>query len=162
MWGWTSLDRLAQDLRYALRTMRRRPTFTAVAVLSLAIAIGANTAVFSFVNAIVLRRLPVPGAERLVILRQKNATFGIENCCFTYPFFRELGKQDADFEDTLAVTSAEATLADGEQTERLPVELVSGNYFSMLGVRAAAGRLLNEDDDRAEGASPVRVISYRL
>lgn len=162
MWGWTSLDRLARDLRYAVRTMRRRPMFTAVAVLSLAIALGANTAVFSFVNAIVLRRLPVPGAERLVILRQKNETFGIENCCFTYPFFRELRKQDADFEDTLALTSAEATLADHEQTERLQVELVSGNYFSMLGVRAAAGRLLDENDDRAEGASPVCVISYRL
>ena len=162
MWGWTSFDRLARDLRYALRTMRRRPVFTAVAVLSLAIALGANTAVFSFVNAIVLRRLPVPGAERLVILHQKNETFGIENCCFTYPFFRELRKQDADFEDALALTSAEATLAGREQTERLNVELVSGNYFSMLGVRAAAGRLLDENDDQAEGTSPVCVISYRL
>jgi predicted permease len=162
VWGSTSLDCLARDLRYAIRTMRRRPAFTAVAVLSLAIALGANTAVFSFVNAIVLRQLPVPGAERLVIVRQNNEMFHIENCCFSYPFFRELRKQDQDFEGALAMTSKDITLTDREQTERLQAEIVSGNYFSMLGVHAAAGRLLDENDDLAEGTSPVCVISYRL
>jgi hypothetical protein len=147
MWGWTSLDRLARDLRYAFRTMRRRPMFTAVAVLSLAIALGANTPVFSFVDAIVLRRLPVPGSERLVIVRQNNEMFHIENCCFSYPFFRELRKRDADFEDALATTAMDITITNREQTERLKAERVSGNYFSMLGLHAAAGRLLDDNDD---------------
>ncbi len=162
MWGWTSIERLWQDLRYATRIMARRPVFAAVAVLSLAIALGANTAVFSFARAIVLKTLPVPGAERLVLIRQHNEMFHIENCCFMYPFFRELRKQDAGFEDVLAVKATEVNLTDGDQTQLLRAEIVSGNYFEMLGVRAAAGRLLLESDDLAEGASPVCVISHRL
>lgn len=142
--------------------MRRRPMFTAVAILSLGMGLGANTAVFSFVQAIVLKRLPVEGADRLVILRQKNEMFGIENCCFPYRFFQELRKQDTDFEDVLAVSPATVNLTDQEQTERLEAEVVSGNYFHMLGVRPAAGRLLDETDDQAEGAGRVCVISHRL
>jgi predicted permease len=153
---------LARDLRFALRTMARRPAFAAVAVLSLAVALGANTAVFAFVNAIVLRTLPVAGAQRLVILRQKNEQFHMENCCFGYPFFRELRRQDTGLEDVLAVTSADAQLGDRNQTERVQAELVSGNYFRMLGVRAAAGRLLDDADDATEGAGAVCVLSYRL
>jgi predicted permease len=162
MWGWTSVERLWLDLLYAARMMVRRPVFTAVAVLSLAIALGANTAVFSFARAVVLKVLPVPGAERLVIIRQQNEMFHIENCCFLYPFFRELRKQDAGFEDVLAVRSAEVNLTDGDQAERFEAEIVSGNYFQMLGVRPAAGRLLAEGDDQTEGASRVCVISHRL
>src|SRR5262245_21940555 len=74
--------------------MRRRPMFTAIAVLSLVIALAANTAIFSFARAIVLKTLPVAGAERLVILRHQDEMFHIENCCFPYAFFRELRKQD--------------------------------------------------------------------
>src|SRR5947208_5858830 len=95
--------RLWQDLRYAARMMARRPVFSVIAVVSLAIALGANTAVFSFARAVVLKALPVAGAERLVIVRQQNETFHIENCCFSYPFLRELRAQDVDFEDVLAV-----------------------------------------------------------
>lgn len=161
-WSFRWIEALLLDLRYALRTMGRRPVFTTVAVLSLAIALGANTAVFSFVNAIVLKTLPVPGASRLVIIRQQNEQFHIENCCFSYAFFRELRKQETDFEDVLALNATEINLTDQEQTERLRAEIVSGNYFRVLGVRAAAGRLLDESDDQSEGASPVCVISYRL
>src|SRR5271156_2205550 len=78
MWEWSSVERLWQDLRYAARVMARRPVFTAIAVLSLAIALGANTAVFSFARAVVFKSLPVPGAARLVILRQRNETFHME------------------------------------------------------------------------------------
>jgi predicted permease len=153
---------LARDLRFALRTMRRRPTFTAVAVASLALALGANTAVFAFVNAIVLKTLPVAGADRLVILRQNNEQFHMENCCFSFPFFREIRRQDTGLDDVIAVTSARADLTDRGETERVRAELVSGNYFRMLGVRPAAGRLLTDADDATEGASPVCVISYKL
>ncbi len=162
MWGWTSIERLWRDLRYAARIMVRRPGFTAVAVLSLAIALGANTAIFSFARAIVLKTLPVPGAERLVLIRQHNEMFHMENCCFTYPFFRELRRQGGVFEDVLAVRATEVNLTDADQTERLMAEIVRGNYFEMLGVRAAAGRLLSESDDQAEGAGRVCVISHQL
>jgi len=162
MWEWSSMERLWQDLRYAARMMARRPVFTAIAVLSLAIALGANTAVFSFARAVVFKSLPVPGADRLVILRQRNETFHMENCCFPYPFFAELRKQDTGFEDVLAVNPTEVKLTDAGQTEKLQAEIVSGNYFQMLGVRPAAGRLLSEGDEQAGGASHVCVISYRL
>jgi predicted permease len=161
-WSVRWIAALARDVRFAMRTMARRPGFTAVAVLSLGLALGANTAVFSFVNAIVLKTLPVAGADRLVILRQKNEAFHMENCCFGFRFFREIRRQDTGLEDVLAITSARADLTDHGETERVRAELVSGNYFRMLGVRATAGRLLTEDDDATEGASPVCVISYKL
>ena len=160
--GTACIEDIVRDLRLALRMMRRRPVFTAVAVLSLAIGLGANTAVFSFVNAIVLKRLPAPGSERFVILRMHNETFHIENCCFTFSFFDELRKQATYFEEILTVFTSNVNFTDRGQTERLTAEVVSGNYFKMLGVRAFAGRLIEESDDGAEGASPVCVISHRL
>jgi predicted permease len=162
MWEWSSVERLWQDFRYAARIMARRPVFTAIAVLSLAIALGANTAVFSFARAVVFKSLPVPGAERLVILRQRNETFHMENCCFPYRFFAEMRKQDTGFEDMLAVNPTEIKLTDAGQTEKLKAEIVSGNYFQMFGVRPAAGRLLSDSDQQAGAASHVCVISYRL
>jgi len=161
-WSFRWLAALARDLRYGVRSMARRPGFTAVAVLSLAVALGANTAVFSFVNTILIEKLPVAEAGRLVVLRQKDEQFHMENCCFTHPFFEELRKQPGDFEDLLAMSPVDAALTDREQTERLRADAVSGNYFRMLGVRAAAGRLLGESDDGAEGANPVCVIGYKL
>jgi predicted permease len=161
-WGWTWLDQLARDASYALRVMRKKPGFTAVAVGSLAIALGANTAVFSFVNAIVLKRLAAPGAERFFIIRQNNQRFHIENCCFKYDFFQALRKRDPDFDDILAVNTADVNLAENDQTEQIQAEVVSGNYFQMLGVHAAVGRLLDESDDAVDGAGQVCVISYRL
>jgi predicted permease len=151
-----------RDLRWAFRSLLRRPAFTAVAVVSLALALGANTAVFSFVNAIVLKKLPVAARDRLTLLRQKNEQFHMENCCFSYAFLQELRRQPGEFEDVLGVTPQDVTLADRNETERLRAEAVTGNYFRMLGVQPVVGRLLDETDDGAEGASPVCVISYKL
>ena len=162
MWGWTRLDEMVRNLRHSSRVLRKSPAFTTVAVLSLALGIGANTAVFSFVHAIVLKKLPVRDADRLVILRQQNEMFHIENCCFPHPFSAELRRQDGDFEDLLELNSTTVNFMDHEQTERLQAEIVSGNYFRMLGVRATAGRLIEDSDDQAEGAGRVCVISYRL
>ena len=161
-WSFHWLAALARDVRYGARSMGRRPGFTAVAVLSLAAALGANTAVFSFVNTIVLKKLPVADAARLVLLRQKNEQFHMENCCFSYAFFEELRRQPGDFEDVLAMSPVDVTLTDREETERLRAEVVSGNYFRMLGVRPAKGRLLDESDNGADGANPVCVIGYKL
>src|SRR5437660_12263853 len=161
-WGWTRLDELVRNLRHSSRVLRKSPAFTTVAVLSLALGIGANTAVFSFVHAIVLKKLPVHDAGRLVILRQQNEMFHIENCCFPHAFFGELRRQAPHFDAILELSSTEVNLTDHEQTEKLQTEIVSGNYFRMLGVRAAAGRLIEDSDDKAEGAGRVCVISYRL
>src|SRR5258708_36179369 len=162
-WSWHWLEHLVRDLRYALRALRKSPSFSLVAILSLAVALGANTAVFSFGRAIVMKQLAVASASRLVILRQHNEQFHMENCCFKYEFFQGLRRQqDTGFEDALAVNSTEVKLTDREQTEKITAEIVSGNYFHMLGVRAAAGRLLDDADDASEGAGHVGVISYRL
>src|ERR1051326_2617671 len=138
LWGWNRVEELARNIRHAARVLRKSPAFTLVAVLSLALGTGANTAIFSFVHAIVLKTLPVPGAERLVILRQQNEMFHIENCCFPYNFYRELRRQDHDFQDILAVNSTEVNLTEHDQTERLSAEIVSGNYFRMLRIHPAA------------------------
>lgn len=162
VWEWAWLENLLRDFRLAARSLRRRPVFTAAAVLSLTLALGANTAVFSFVRGIVLKRLPVPGAERLVHIEQRNEMFHMDNCCFKFAFYEELRRRDTGLEDILGVSNPEAWLSDGETRERAGVELVSGNYFTMLGVRPAAGRLLSASDDRVENAAPVAVISHRL
>jgi hypothetical protein len=101
--------RIFADLRYAVRSLRRRPSFTVVAIISLAVALGANTAVFFFTPAIVIKTLPVAGADRLVIPRQHNEMFHMENCCFTRRFFEELRRQDLGFEGVLAAALWVAT-----------------------------------------------------
>ncbi len=161
-WGWVTVERLARDLRYAARAMRRRPVFTAVAVLSLAIGIGANTAIFAFAEAILLRTLPVPHPDHLVILRQTNTTFHIENCCFQYGVFEELRRAGTGFEDILADRYIEVTFTESGQSERVAGEFVSPNFFTMLGVRAAAGRLLDASDNGPDGTGDTVVISHRL
>jgi len=161
-WGWTHWTQIGRDLRQGTRMMRRRPVFTAVAILSLAIGIGANTAIFSFANPILIRTLPVPGANRLVILRQHNEAFHLESCCFTYAFSQQLRAQDKDFENLTPLRMAELLMKESEQAERLRTEFVAPNYFDMLGVRAAAGRLLSADDGVSEGNGAVAVISHRL
>ncbi|HLJ49716.1 MAG TPA: ABC transporter permease [Bryobacteraceae bacterium] len=162
LWSWTWLEQLFRDLRYAGRTLRKSPSFSVIAVLSLAVALGSTTSIFSFVRAIVIMHLPVTGADRLVILRQHNEQFHMENCCFSDPFFQRLKKEAVGFEDALAVIPLQVSLTDREQTENVQAEIVSGNYFAMLGVRAAEGRLLDAADGSSEGGGYVCVISNRL
>lgn len=148
------------DLVYAARLWRKRPVFAVVAILSLAIAIGANTAIFSFANAILLRTLPVNDARSLVILRQHNEAFRMENCCLRQRVVHELRLEDVGFDGLIGVSSDPVKVTDGEQSEQLDAEFVTPNYFSMLGVRAAAGRLFEEKDDGPDSA--VAVISHDL
>src|ERR1700685_2765334 len=128
-------DRIFADLRYAVRSLRRRPSFTLVAIISLAVALGANTAVFSFARAIVIKTLPVAGADRLASLCQHNEMFHMENCCFTRRFFEELRKQDVGFEDVLAVNDADINLTDQDETEKLKARRVGEDDFRGVGVR---------------------------
>src|SRR5881296_115863 len=139
-----------QDLRYALRMMRRSPGFTAVAVLSVALGIGANTAIFSLLDAMLLRALPVERPEELFeISRAGGGTV-------SYPLFRELGARSRAFSGLLVTTSVRSTTprlgAGGEHDARFCA--VSGGYFRTLGVGAALGRTLGEEDL----AEPQRIV----
>jgi hypothetical protein len=166
MWRWAFLDRLKQDLRYGLRGMAKSPGFTATAVLSLAMGIGANTAIFSLMDALMLRLLPVEHPEQLVVFGNGRASgvnggfpHGQEDL-FSLPFYRQVRARKDVFSDIAAVASmranAHARFAGlSSDPELVKVRLVSGNYFSMLGVGASLGRVLNGQDDGKPGANPV-------
>jgi predicted permease len=160
-----------QDLRFALRLLRRSPAFAVVAVISLALGIGANTAIFSVIDALLLRALPVHQPERLVLFGEGRAS-GIFNpfpnsnnsALFSQPFFQEVRERRDVFEDVAAVESMRADVharfdGTGSQVEPLKIRLVSGNYFSMLGVRAVVGRDLLPEDDQRPGGHAVAVMS---
>jgi predicted permease len=159
--GFGYLEDLAQDLRYAARTMRRSPAMTAVAVLSLALGIGANTAVFSLINAVMLKSLPVARPEELVSFARVYSNRPSGN--FSYPHFLQLAEGNAGTADLFAtnVTGITRVLAPGNPTaEQATREMVGGEYFNILGVYAVLGRTLNAEDNRMPNGNPVAVISY--
>jgi macrolide transport system ATP-binding/permease protein len=181
VWGWTMVEQLGQDLRYAFRAMAANRLFTWLAVSSLALGIGANTAIYSFMDAILLRSLPVSDPESLVVLNwhvksERNSVMhgmsgmtyddpktGSTGGIFPFPAFELFRKNESIFASVFAhcgywqvsnvnvTIKGQAELADGWN--------VSGDYFHGLGVPPAAGRLIIPDDDRA-GAPPVAVVSY--
>ncbi|HXB69302.1 MAG TPA: ABC transporter permease, partial [Candidatus Acidoferrales bacterium] len=160
VWGWQWLARLAQDGRYALRLLARSPGFTAVAVLVFALGIGANTAVFSLINSLLLRTLPVDKPEQLVLLATQRQTED-PSSYFSYPQFRETATRTASYQGVFGFSSIDALKVSlqGETETATGVE-VSGSYFPTLGVHAAAGRVLTAGDERLSGAGFVCVISH--
>jgi len=153
------------DLVYAIRTLRRSPLFSAAAVISLALGIGANTAIFSLLDQVVLRSLPVGDPERLVVLHRQyspNGTSSSDNgeSVFSYPLYRELRDRESVFAGLIARMSAPVRVAWQGSTDAARVELVSGNFFTTLGVSAAAGRTLVPGDEGVGGAQPVAVLGY--
>jgi hypothetical protein len=158
-WGWSRLEQAARDLRYALRALRRSPGFAATAVLSLAIGIGANTALFTLINAVTWRLLPVHAPEALWLLDQRQGTVIVHG--FDYKQYR-LIRDHNDVLDLAAYSPVPLNVAiDGHPEPTTDGQIVSGDYFPLLGVRPAAGRLLGPDDDRAPLGHPVAMISYR-
>ncbi len=155
------LESLVQDVRFATRSLRKTPGFTLIAISSLALGIGANTAIFSFVNAILLKHLPVPDPARLVQLGEFSHNKEL-NTSFSYPFIDELNKSRNVFDGVAGRFPVRVNLTSGGTAEPLNGELVTGVYFKTLEVHAALGRLLDENDVRAASASPVCVISYSL
>ena len=157
-----------QDVRYALRMFRRAPAFTVVAVLMLALGIGANAAVFSLFHNLLLRPLPVPEPEQLVNLSAPGPKPGPKSCSgvgeceavFSYPMFRDLERVQTVFSGIAAHRDLEVNLGYRGQTLKGAGMLVSGSYFSVLGQRPALGRLLGPDDDRSVGGPDVVVLSY--
>jgi predicted permease len=159
------MDGLIQDLRFAVRTLGRSPGFTAVAVATLALGIGANTAIFSLMDQVLLRLLPVHEPHRLVVLDGpgpfSGSTHSHSNSIteLSHPLYLELSKLDV-FAGVLAQYATAIHLAEGGQTEQVDGVLVSGTFFEVLGVRPAAGRLFTADDDRTPGAHPLVVLGH--
>ena len=151
------------DLRFSARSFLRSPSFTATAVLSLALGIGATTAIYSLVDQVVLHALPVDHPERLVLIDwngdQLAETFGSDNL-MSYPICRDLQQKKQFFDGVFCRAATTINLSTGGEPRPTAAELVSGTYFSVLGVSPALGRLLTTDDDQTPGSSPVVVLSY--
>src|SRR3954454_8318264 len=152
------------DFRYALRTLLNAPAFTVIVVLTLALGIGANTAIFSLTDQVLLRLLPVKSPERLVLLDGPGAFQGrtFNSGTFSYPIYRDFRDRGTVFAGVIARFPAPLTLMANGQAERVSSELVTGNYFDVLGVRAHIGRTFTPDDDKVPGGHPVAVLSYNF
>src|SRR5947209_705841 len=154
---------LLPDLRYSLRAIRRSPLFATVAILSLALGIGANTAIFTLMDQLMLRPLPVKDPDQLVMLDQRGAHNGsnMGQRMHSYPIYQDFQQKAAPFSEVLCRRLVETAVSVDNQTERVQAEMVSGNYFTMLGVKAAAGRLFSsQEDDGVYEGHPVVVLSY--
>jgi len=155
---------LAQDLRYGFRQLRLRPGFALAAILSLALGIGANTAIFTLVDQLLLRLLPVEDPHALVQLRVDGArpggNWGDGLHTFPYPTYLALRDRNTVFSGLTGQRIESANLLDDDGASSIPVALVAGNYFQVLGVRPYIGRLLGPDDDRNLNAHPVAVLQY--
>src|SRR5579864_686199 len=161
------MNTLWQDVRYGLRMLGKSPAFTAIAVLTLALGIGANTAIFSFTDQVLLRNLPVPHPEQLVVLRspgpnpgRTSTDFDGQAGVFSYPMYKDLRERNSVFSGLLACFAVDVNVSGHGQTQSANGELVSGNYFDTLEVQPALGRVLAPSDETAPGANPVAVLSY--
>lgn len=151
------------DLKLALRGLRRNPLFAIVAILSLGLGIGANTAIFTLLDRIVLRALPVHAPDELVMLYQRAANMGNNSGTrmHSYPLYQDFQRRAEPLADVLARRLVDASLSVEGFTERVQAEMVSGNYFTLLGVGPAAGRVFNsQEDDQHYQGHPVVVLSY--
>jgi predicted permease len=151
------------DLRFALRGLRRSPLFATVAILSLGLGIGANTAIFTLIDQILLRKLPVRAPEQLVMLYQQANNMGsnMGARAHSYLLYRDLQEKAEPFSEVIARRLTPASISVDNQTERVDAEMVSGNYFSMLGVRPEVGRVFSSrEDDQVYMGHPVVVLSY--
>src|SRR5215469_9546253 len=162
------MNMLLHNLRYALRQLRKYPGFTAIAVLTLALGIGANAAIFSLVDQVLLKQLPISDPDRLVQLKfvgsdtgHTDSYGGEGELYFSYPMYRDLRDQNTVFSGTLAMYPAQVGIQWKNSSSLVKSELVSGNYFSVLGVKPALGRLLQPQDSETRGASAVVALSYR-
>ena len=154
---------LSSDVRFALRNLSKAPVFSAVVVLSLALGIGANTAIFTLIDQLMLRLLPVKNPTELVLLDHHGSHLGSnrgENA-FSYPMYRDFLDRNQAFSGVLCRVATPVSMSFSGRTERASGEMVSGTYFPVLGVGAAMGRTITPDDDAAILAHPVVMLSYR-
>jgi ABC-type antimicrobial peptide transport system permease subunit len=153
---------LPQDLRYAFRTLRKAPLFSAVAILSLAFGIGANTAIFTLIHQLILRRLPVKDPQQLVMLAGRGRHYGGNNGHnkVSYPMYQDIRDKNQVFAGMFCTHSSTMSASFEGRTELISGELVSGNYFRVLGIGAALGRVFTASDDLYQGGHPLAVLSY--
>ncbi|HEY6388910.1 MAG TPA: ABC transporter permease [Candidatus Acidoferrum sp.] len=160
------MQNLWKDITFGLRLLSKSPGFTATAVITLALGIGANTAIFSLMNQVLLRELPIKNPDQLEILRAPGpmsghiSTDGDSTESFSYPMYKGLRDTNSVFSGLLARYGFAASVASHGQTDRATGEVVTGNYFEVLGVQPAIGRVFSQDDDRVPGAEPVVVLSH--
>jgi predicted permease len=155
------MDKIWQDFRYAARMLRAKPGFTLVAVITLGLGIGANTAIFSVVNAVVLNPLPFPKPEQLVLIQDDLTGRQIENVGLSVDELKDLQERSGVFEEVSAVWPVDANLTGSDRPERIELLAVGTNYFPMLGAKAQLGRVLGPED-RAQGFAEAVVISDGL
>lgn len=153
------METLIQDLKYAARVLLKSPGFVAIAVLTLALGIGANTALFSVVNGVLLRPLPYPRPNELVLVSEKTANF--ESSSISYPNFQDWRRSNSSFASLVAYRNDDFSMTGSGEAERVRVGMVSAGFFEMLGVNPTRGRLFTADDDR-KGTAPVALISAGL
>jgi predicted permease len=162
MWGVRSIETLFQDLRFGMRMLLKNRGFTAVIVITLALGIGANTAIFSLINTALLKTLPVKDPQRLAFFMVAGPQ-GM-GTGFSHPLLQQFNQNNHSFTGIIATdTPGRMRMTEtgtGGQVELIQAGRVSGNFFSELGVRAVAGRMLTEDDDSPSGGQPIAVISY--
>src|SRR5207248_10368196 len=166
--GWESLvDTLWRDLLFAVRMLRKSPGFAAVAVLTLALGIGANTAIFSLTDQILLRELPVPHPEQLFILRSPGPNHGhtwgdVDQGAqsFSYPMYKDLRERATVFSGLLACRRITVNVSGHGETQAAHADLISGNFFQTLAVQPVLGRLFASSDETAPGANTVAVLRY--
>jgi predicted permease len=155
-WGWGSLDRIMQDLRFGGRMLAKAPGFTAAAVLTLALGIGANTALFSVVNGVLFNPLPYPQPEQLVTLHESKPNF--EAGSVSFPNFQDWRKQNTTFSMMAISRGYSFNLTGAGEAEQVRAQFVSTDFLPMLGVKPVIGRLFEEGEDNF-GASPIVIIS---
>jgi predicted permease len=163
-WVWRWLDNAGRDVRYAFRMLRRSPGFAIAALLSLTLGTGVNAAIFSLVDQVLLRPLPVSDPDRLVHLVWRGnslASHWGSGYLMSYPLCRDLQERREFFDGIFCRHVTTVNVSTGQQREPVRAEIVSGSYFPVLGVRPALGRLLDASDDLQLGAHPVIVLSYR-
>ena len=158
-WSYVWMERLWQDVQYGLRMMRRSPGFTIIAVLTLALGIGANTAIFSLVDAVMLRMLPVQNPEQLARILFRSPASPRPRQSATNPIWEQVRDHQDAFSGVIAWSPQMFDLAEGGEVNNINGIYASGDYFTVLGVRPAAGRLMTASDD-ARGCSGVAVLGY--
>jgi hypothetical protein len=156
------MTHLWADLKYACRSLLKAPMFTTVAVLSLALGIGANTAIFSLLDQILLRLLPVKNPQELVLFSMVGQHYGSNwgGNAVSYPMYRDFKDHNQVFSEMFARFPFSPSFTVEGVTDRVQAEMVSGTYFPVMGVGAAIGRTLTPDDDRTPSGHPIAVLSY--
>ena len=174
--GVNFLENLLRDIRYSLRLLKKNPAFTLIAILTLSLGIGANTAIFSLLDAVLLKSLPIKEPDKLVLFGRAAESGGLTRAfpdgswsLFSYPFLQDERQRKDIFSDVAGLLSITWTVhgkvnsgSSESEPERLEIQLVSGSYFSVLGINPSLGRLINDDDDKTVGLSPVAVVSHAL